>query len=87
MADAPEELVKTIKKPFQVAREWLDKIPERKREYTDMHAKMVDAANESFRKESEKKRGTSMKNTGSSQGSSGKPIKRKPTPRKGAQRK
>jgi hypothetical protein len=55
-SDAAYELVETIKKPFRVAKEWLNKIPDQKQEYNDYFPKQVEKANESFRKASEKKK-------------------------------
>ena len=46
---AADDLVSTIKRPWQAAKDMLDRVPSRKPEYTDMHAKRVDAANKSFR--------------------------------------
>lgn len=56
MAKAADDLVESIKKPFKVAKEWLDKIPDQKKEYTDMHAKRVEYANKTLRDASEKKK-------------------------------
>jgi hypothetical protein len=59
MADASraaDDLVKTIKKPFQAVSDVFDKISSKKPEYTDMHKNMVDKANESFRKQADEKK-------------------------------
>lgn len=47
--DAVDDLVRTVRRPWKAAAELFDRVPSRKPEYTDMHAKRVDAANKSFR--------------------------------------
>jgi hypothetical protein len=50
VADAADDLVNAIKAPWKKAYDLVNKVTGKKQEYTDMHKKRVEAANESFRK-------------------------------------
>jgi hypothetical protein len=56
MANEADDLVNTIKSSWKKAYDLANKVPWKKQEYTDMHAKRVDEANESFRKEGGRKK-------------------------------
>ena len=64
MSNETDNLINTIKKPFKVAEEWLNKIPDQKQKYTDMHAKRVNAANKSFRDAADKNPAPAKKKVG-----------------------
>jgi hypothetical protein len=69
MSDATDDLVKSIRKPWEVMRDVINKVPDQKQQYTDMHKNMVDKANQSFKDAADKE--DAKKNAG-----------KKPVPRK-----
>lgn len=79
MADETDDLVKTLRKPFETAKKWLDKIPgpktvpEKKVDST-WHNEMLQKANESFRKASSSKASSDPK---LGQGKKTQPAKKK----------
>ena len=78
MAQATEELVKAIKKPFETVYDLVNKVPDQKKEYTDMHAKRVEYANKTFRDADEKKSSKGKKKvSGGTKPTAPKTIKKK----------
>jgi hypothetical protein len=55
MANGADDIVNAVKSPWKKVYDLANKIPGKKTEYTDMHAKNVEKANESFRKQADEK--------------------------------
>ena len=78
MAQATEELVKTIKKPWKAAYDLVNKIPDQKQKYTNMQENRVDYANKTFRDAAEKKSSKGKKKvSGGTKPTAPKTIKKK----------
>ena len=61
MSESTDDLVKTIKKPFEAVYDFFDKLPGKKTEHTDMHQKRVEYANKTFRDAAEKEEAAKKK--------------------------